>query len=320
MSPTVKHGDSCPQVSVAKILTGYSGSEEDFDAYFVSYISAWQRERGLNPDAVIGEDTWRKIAAEAPTVSTSKLRKGRYAQAVQLLVNVDPDGIFGERTKAAVAAFQSAAGLTADGIVGPKTWAALLLGERAQPDAGGGKRLNDCAFYLQGDKRWKSVMYSNHGDRGQTIGNSGCGPTSMAMILATWTDAGITPVEMCELAQSNGYRTYSSGTSWGFYAFVFKKYAGFGKYIKTGSFETLIAALREGALAVCSMNSGDNNFWTKGGHYIVARGVSDDYIYANDPAKSSHPRKQACDKFRKCLKQAFIFYRAAGSDRKEDGR
>ena len=27
----------------------------------------------------------------------------------------------------------------------------------------------------------------------------------------------------------------------------------------------LIAALAEGALAVCSMNSNDNNFWTKGG-------------------------------------------------------
>jgi len=35
------------------------------------------------------------------------------------------DGIFGEKTKQAVIAFQSAQGLPADGIVGPLTWAEM---------------------------------------------------------------------------------------------------------------------------------------------------------------------------------------------------
>jgi peptidoglycan hydrolase-like protein with peptidoglycan-binding domain len=40
------------------------------------------------------------------------------------------DGQYGKKTTAAVKRFQKAAGITADGIVGPQTWAAL----NATPD------------------------------------------------------------------------------------------------------------------------------------------------------------------------------------------
>ncbi|CAN7203223.1 peptidoglycan-binding domain-containing protein [Knoellia sp. LjRoot47] len=70
---------------------------------------------------------WRTAASGA----TSPAVKG-----IQYLLRahgrtVAPDGSFGPATKAAVMAFQSASGLTADGVVGPATWAKLVVTTRA---------------------------------------------------------------------------------------------------------------------------------------------------------------------------------------------
>jgi len=75
------------------------------------------------------------------------LRKGSSGDAVAILqrslsdlgYNPGPiDGDFGPKTDAAVRAFQTAAGLKADGICGPLTWAAL---ERASSDASRGRAI-----------------------------------------------------------------------------------------------------------------------------------------------------------------------------------
>ena len=58
--------------------------------------------------------------------------RGNQVKTAQRLLNAlgydcgNVDGVFGAKTKAAVMSFQKAKGLGADGIIGSKTWNALL--------------------------------------------------------------------------------------------------------------------------------------------------------------------------------------------------
>ena len=281
MLQTIKHETKSDLVKVAKYLMGYSKigeASETFDAEFVAFVISWQSNHGLTADGVIGPNTWTAISKAAPTCSTSKNKTSVYTLAIQILIGgLEADGIYGAKTKNGVAAFQSANNLSVDGICGQKTWA-KLIGSTTSATPGkapsstvstgqsvdGGKVINNCVHYLQWDSQWKNVKYSTHTSE-QTIGNSGCGPSSMAMIMATFIDPKITPVEMCALAVKAGYRTPNNGTDWGFYPYVYKHYDGFAQYLPTTSIPTLKAALGQGALAVCSMNSNDDHFWTSGG-------------------------------------------------------
>jgi putative chitinase len=64
------------------------------------------------------------------------LRKGdnnEQVKQLQVKLHLDPVGNFGPKTEEAVKLWQSAHGLTADGIVGDKTWA-MIMGEEEHPE------------------------------------------------------------------------------------------------------------------------------------------------------------------------------------------
>jgi len=66
------------------------------------------------------------------------LKKGdnnEQVRQLQVKLGIDAVGNFGPKTEAAVKAFQSANGLTADGIVGPATWAKIMDSTPAAPAA-----------------------------------------------------------------------------------------------------------------------------------------------------------------------------------------
>ena len=320
MIKTIRHNDTGVPVVVAKLLTGdlpvtkkvadpaaFIKEHETFDAGFVAVVCAWQRNHNLTPDGIIGPKTWTAIAKAAPTCSTSKLPKSAPTLALQLLLdtNITTDGIFGDRTKAAVATFQDSKGLTKDGVCGPKTWTALITGEAEEvpAPAPSGKGFVQPKDFKQGDSRWGKKMYSSCGNTSQTMANSACGPTSMADIVYTLKDKTVDPYVLAQLAMKWGDRTKSNGTAWSFFKHINEHYK-FRKFVQSANLDALKACLDAGGYVVCSMGPG---YWTKGGHFICAWKYDGTYIYCNDPASSSRKKQKITD-FMSQRKQFFCFY------------
>ena len=317
MLQTIRHQDTGKLVVVAKCLTGYVKTTEKitdadsyikvngtFEAEFVAYMVSWQTSHGCTPDGIIGPATWTAIAKAAPTCSTAKNRKSGYTFALQLLLggNLTADGIYGKRTKASVAALQSAIGLVANGICVPKTWNAMIVGAQPQPAPTPGKFVQP-VDYKQAAKPWGPRMYSNHNDHSQTMANSGCGPTAMADVVATLKDKNINPYDLAELSMQWGDRSYNSGTDWSFFPHIAEHFK-FTKIVQTKSLDALKACLDAGGYVVCSMGKG---YWTSGGHYICAWKYTDTDIWCNDPASSKRTHQNIKD-FVAQRKQFFCFY------------
>ena len=324
MFKTQKPGSSDRLVVVAKLLTGYLTVAEKvadpaaylqknatFDGAFAAHVAAFQGAHGLGADSVIGPKTWTAIAAQAQICSTSKNRISAATLALQFALDssITADAIYGNRTRDAVAAFQAAKGIKADGICGPKTWSSLIVGTtEGQTTPTHAQAVRAGTFvqptdYKQGAKPWGPKMYSNHNDPKQTMANSGCGPTSAADIIHFTRDSSIDPYDLAMMAVQWGDRTNNSGTSHTFFTHLMAPF-NYPKMVATKSVETLKACLDAGGYAVANMGKG---YWTNGGHYITPWKYDATYVYCNDPA-SSRRVKQKWGDFQNERKQFFCFF------------
>lgn len=140
-----------------------------------------------------------------------------------------------------------------------------------------GAKQSSPVYYSQIDSRWRNHPYTITGNTTQTIGTSGCGPTSAAMIVSSIKGT-ITPAEMGDLYLKYGFRTANNGT----YHSAFKWTANyFGIDFKTvNSTYAMADAVSEGYMAVVSCGRG---LWTTGGHYIVVYGREGNMLKVYDP-------------------------------------
>ena len=147
--------------------------------------------------------------------------------------------------------------------------------------------------YFQTDRRWANKPYAVKGET-STIGGSGCGPTAMAMVLATWADKRVTPETECAWALRNGFKALGHGTFYAYFAPAARRYGltctqlnGASIYGQPGSayHATVLAAVKAGDLVIACMGPGN---WTRGGHFILLWDVDvqKDIAFVNDPASS----------------------------------
>jgi peptidoglycan hydrolase-like protein with peptidoglycan-binding domain len=108
-----------------------------FGGQVESAVKSFQTGAGLTADGVVGPHTWAALPDGGPMPTLEKGSNGAVVKSLQtLLTNGAPgawnvtsegiDGNFGPKTEAAVMAFQTWGGVTADGIVGDQTWAVSL--------------------------------------------------------------------------------------------------------------------------------------------------------------------------------------------------
>ena len=158
-------------------------------------------------------------------------------------------------------------------------------GEDAENSFASGKFV----YYSQADPEWIDAPYSSF----TTIGVGGCGPTSVAMIVATLIDSKVKPTDVADLGAANNSVIEGVGTShdallsaasekWGFtYTNITDQGLDFALAYVAGNATTV-----KGLVYISG--AGEAPF-TGGGHIVVIRGVtsSGDIVvadpYGNDP-------------------------------------
>lgn len=155
--------------------------------------------------------------------------------------------------------------------------------------------------YLQTDSRWKDISYAVEGEKA-TIGSAGCGPSCMAMVIATLRNKSITPKETCAWALSNGYKAKNQGTYYSYFAPQGKAFNvavyqlngtnlyGSTSQVSVNYHTRALEEIKKGNMVICCMGKGN---WTSNGHYILWYGMSGATVLMNDPNSIAQTKTRA---------------------------
>lgn len=206
----------------------------------------------------------KTVAAATWTILVYYESPGNYASNQTIRLNYANNwyGKFNGYTGSGTTGSSCSVVATTMGGAGPNGW------DRTGPNA--------MIYYAQCDPKWASKPYGNGG----SICDTGCGLTSMTMVIATLTnDPSITPDKM---AIKYGSYHVSLGTNHALFPQAASDY-GF-KYENLGSnFNGVRDILKKGGLVIIGVNAG---YFTTGGHLMVIRAMTSDQseFYIADPA------------------------------------
>lgn len=142
----------------------------------------------------------------------------------------------------------------------------------------------EVVYFNQLDERYADKLYGT-----DTIGDCGCGPTAMSIIVSSLTGDTVDPVEMAEWSYRNGYWCSGSGSYHALIPAAAKEWGLSVEGCSTAEGQRIADALADGKLIAAIMHKGH---FTNSGHFIVLRGVKDEKILVADPASFSRSEKE----------------------------
>lgn len=141
----------------------------------------------------------------------------------------------------------------------------------------------EVVYFNQYDERYANEPYGT-----DNIGDYGCGPTSMSIVVSSLTGDIVDPIEMAQWSYDNGYWCSKSGS---YHALIPAAAKAWGLPVEgctASEPQRIVDALGEGKLVVALMTKGH---FTSSGHFIVLRGVENEKILVADPASTSRSQK-----------------------------
>lgn len=121
-----------------------------------------------------------------------------------------------------------------------------------------------CVYFNQGDEAWRNQLYGS-----DPIGPYGCGPTAMAMAVASLTGQDTDPAKMAAWAAEQGYWCPGSGSYPDIVEGTAKAFGLRYKDAKHATAKELRQHLSLGGMAVALVGPGH---FTNSGHFIVLHG------------------------------------------------
>ena len=140
------------------------------------------------------------------------------------------------------------------------------------------KGVKKVVYFNQTEEPWKGMSYGS-----STIGASGCGPTSMAIIISTLTGQTVTPQMTCAYSIANGEYVPGMGTSHSFPTNAAYHWGLTCERVGKDRMNYVVQSLKEGKMVV-EICEAYTITGSGSGHFIVLTGVTrDGYITIGDP-------------------------------------